>query len=258
MRVSQMDSRQPLDVTLLELAMLGRRLIVLDEVESTNDYLIERAADLPDGTLVIAESQTAGRGRRGRRWVAPKSAGLLFSILVKADGSFAVADFPKLTHLAAVAVAGGVEGAQIKWPNDVFVEGKKLAGILVEARGDCAVVGIGINADTREDEFPDDLDYPATSLRLVSGKPADREAFLSALIGRFRAWKRSPQPFAEFVEYQVKPISLLLGREIEYLRDGASERGWAVDLGPAGELVVDPGDGSRISLNSVDQVRLMF
>lgn len=252
-----MDARPPLDVTLLELALPGRRLIVLDEVESTNDYLTGRASELPDGAIVIAEKQTAGRGRRGRPWVAPKSAALLFSILVKAGDSFPVTDFPKLTHLAAVAVAGGVEGAQIKWPNDVYLDGKKLAGILVEARGDCAVVGIGVNADTREDEFPQDLDHPATSLRIASGKAVDREAFLCALLGRFNAWKGSPLPFADFIEQQVKPISLLLGREIEYLIDGHARRGWAIDLGAGGELLVDPGDGSRRLLNSVDQVRLV-
>ena len=252
-----MDSRRSLDATLLEQAMLGRKVIVLDEVESTNDYLMERASELPDGTIVIAEVQTAGRGRRGRAWVAPRSAALLFSILVKSKESFGVVDFSKLTHFAAVAVAGGVEGAQIKWPNDVYLNGKKLAGILVEARGDCAVVGIGLNVDTREDEFPDDLDHPATSLRIAAGKPVDREGFLCALVGRFKAWKASALPFAEFVELQVKPISLLLGREIEYLVEGESRRGWAVDLDPGGELVVDPGDGTRTALTSVDQVRLV-
>jgi BirA family biotin operon repressor/biotin-[acetyl-CoA-carboxylase] ligase len=257
MKSDPMGARQPLDVNLLELALLGRRLIVLDEVESTNDYLMERAAELADGSIVIAEAQTAGRGRRGRAWVAPRSAALLFSILVKADDTFTVEDFAKLTHLAAVAVAGGVEGAQIKWPNDIYLEGKKLAGILVEARGDCAVVGIGVNADTRENEFPDDLDHPATSLWIASGKPVDREAFLCALVGRFKAWKGSPLPFADFIGQQVKPISLLLGREIEYLADGDSRRGWAVDLGADGELVIDPGDGSRLALNSVEQVRLV-
>lgn len=249
-------ARRALDVALIEMALLGRRVIVLDEVGSTNDYLMARGDELPDGTLVIAEQQTAGRGRRGRAWVAPRSAALLFSILVKAGESFAVADFPKLTHLAAVAVAGGVEGAQIKWPNDIFLGGAKLAGILVEARGDRAVVGIGVNADTRADEFPPDLDYPATSLRIASGRAAEREAFLCALVGRFKAWKASPLPFADFIEQQVKPISLLLGREIEYVIEGAVRRGWAVDLGAGGELVVDPGDGSRQVLTSIDQVRL--
>jgi len=251
-----MEARRPLDVVLLESALIGRRVIVLDEVGSTNDYLMERAGELEDGAIVIAESQSSGRGRRGRAWVAPRSAALLFSILVKADQSFTVEDFAKLTHLAAVAVAGGVEGAQIKWPNDIYLDGRKLAGILVEARGDCAVVGVGVNADTREDEFPRELDCPATSLRIASGKPVDREAFLCALVARFKAWKGSPLPFGQFIEQQVKPISLLLGREIEYHLNGEAKRGWAVDLGAGGELVVDPGDGSRLALTSVDQVRL--
>ncbi|MGI9241071.1 MAG: biotin--[acetyl-CoA-carboxylase] ligase [Verrucomicrobiales bacterium] len=241
---------------MLESALLGRRVIVLDEVGSTNDYLLERSGELGDGAIVLAESQSDGRGRRGRAWVAPRYAALLCSILVKASDSFGVEDFAKLTHLAAVAVAGGVEGGQIKWPNDVFLDGRKLAGILVEARGDCAVVGIGVNADTREDEFPNDLDYPATSLRIASGKPVDREAFLCALVGRFKAWKKSPLPFDQFIKQEVKPISLLLGREIEYYADGILQRGWAVDLGARGELIVDPGDGSRLALTSVDQVRL--
>jgi BirA family biotin operon repressor/biotin-[acetyl-CoA-carboxylase] ligase len=227
----------------------------LDEVDSTNDYLMERAAELEDGAIVIAESQSAGRGRRGRAWFAPRSAALLFSILVKANDSFGSSQFPRLTHLAAVAVAGGIEGAQIKWPNDVYLDGRKLAGILVEARGDCAVVGIGVNVDTRAEEFPDDLDYPATSLRIASARPVDREAFLCALVGRFKAWKGSSLAFEEFIERELKPISLLLGREIEYTIEGEARRAWAVDLGPGGELVVDHGDGLRRSLTSVNRVR---
>ena len=96
----------------------------------------------------------------------------------------------------------------------------------------------------------------STVNKFFTGKPVDREAFLCALVGRFKAWKGSPMPFADFIELQVKPISLLLGREIEYQVDGVMRRGWAVDLAPGGELVVDPGDGSRLELNSVDQVRL--
>jgi len=251
-----MDERRPLDVVLLESALLGRRLIVLDEVESTNAYLMERAADFSDGTIVIAEEQTAGRGRRGRSWHAPRHAALLMSILVKDIEGFGVADFPKLTHLAAVAVAGGIEGAQIKWPNDIYLDGKKIAGILVEARGDAAVVGIGVNSDTREDEFPPELEQPATSLRIASGKPVDREAFLCALVSRFKAWKGSAMTFADFIEYQIKPISLLLGHEVEYAIDGEAHRGWVVDHSPTGEIVIDPGDGTRRNLNTVDQIRL--
>lgn len=257
--------RRPFDAVLLEQSLPGRPITVLGEVGSTNDYLLARAGELPDGAVVLAEEQAAGRGRRGRSWVAPRSAAVLMSILVKDRRSLPPEHFVRLTHIAGVAVAGGVEGAQIKWPNDVLLGGAKLAGILVESDGRHAVVGIGVNVDTREDEFPEELDQPATSLRIAAGRPVDRDAFVCALVRRFDAWLDCPLPFGAFVEQHVKPISYSLGKQVEFvLGDGAARRGTVVDLSASGELLVacegggPPGGvADVVALSSVDQVRTL-
>ncbi len=165
--------------------VIGRRVAVWNRVTSTND-LAARAAvsESNDGLVILAEEQTGGRGRRGRSWTSPAGSSILMSVLL----------FPKppiddpgwLTALGAVAVAEVVaqfEGldARIKWPNDVRVDRRKLAGILVE-RGQGTVLGIGLNVNV--DEFPEAIRDSATSLRLLVGRPLDRSELARALIQR--------------------------------------------------------------------------
>jgi BirA family biotin operon repressor/biotin-[acetyl-CoA-carboxylase] ligase len=174
----------------LETARIGRRIAVWNRVGSTND-LAGRAAGSAanDGLVILAEEQTAGRGRRGRSWSAPPASSLLMSVLLFPPPSL---DDPAwLTALGAVAVAEVVEdwtgrAAGIKWPNDVRVDGRKVAGILVE-RGPGAVLGIGLNGNVAEDDFPVDLRATATSLGILAGGPVDRSELARALIRRLDA-----------------------------------------------------------------------
>jgi BirA family biotin operon repressor/biotin-[acetyl-CoA-carboxylase] ligase len=165
--------------------VVGRRVAVWNRVESTNDLAAKAAiSQANDGLVILAEEQTKGRGRRGRSWASPPGSSILMSVLL--FPSPVLDDLGWLTALGAVAVAEvvaelvGVE-ARIKWPNDVRVEGKKLAGILVE-RGQGTVLGIGVNVNV--EDFPADLLDSATSLQRLSGRPFDRSEVARSLIQR--------------------------------------------------------------------------
>jgi BirA family biotin operon repressor/biotin-[acetyl-CoA-carboxylase] ligase len=166
---------------------IGRRIAVWSRVASTND-LAAAAASSPanEGLVIMAEEQTAGRGRLGRLWQAPRGSSILMSVLLFPPP---VLDVPRvLTALGAVAVAELVESllgrpAAIKWPNDVRIGGRKLAGILVE-RGAGCVVGIGLNANLGREELPPPLSQTATSLSREAGCPVDRSEVARELIGR--------------------------------------------------------------------------
>jgi BirA family biotin operon repressor/biotin-[acetyl-CoA-carboxylase] ligase len=172
---------------------LGTPLHLLAETTSTNDEAKSGAkAGEPHGATWVAESQTAGRGRQGRAWVSPRGENLLFSVLLRL--TCAPARLPPLALVAglaardAIARAAGGEaaaGVKLKWPNDVVVGGKKIAGVLVEAvlqgsRVEAVVVGIGVNVHTRD--FPDEIAARATSLALVSSEPPDRAEILADVL----------------------------------------------------------------------------
>jgi len=162
----------------------GWRLEVLEQAGSTNAVVHARAVSgEPAGLVVVAEAQTAGRGRLDRTWVSPPRAGLTMSVLLRPD--LPPARWPWLPLLTGVAVAGalreqaGVE-AVLKWPNDVLVDGRKLCGVLAEVPvPGAAVVGIGLNVTTRADELPHDR---ASSLALVGASTTDRGTLLRAVL----------------------------------------------------------------------------
>ena len=175
----------------LETARIGRRVAVWERVSSTSDIAARASGSRRnDGLVVLAESQTAGRGRRGRTWVAPTRTSILMSVLVfppdrRPDG------LAWLTALGALAASEVVEAftgrpARIKWPNDVRVEGLKVAGILVE-RGPGAVLGIGLNANHDPADVPPDIRARSTSLRALLGRPVDRSEVARSLILRLDA-----------------------------------------------------------------------
>ncbi len=170
---------------------VGRRVAVWNRVSSTNDLAARAAVSTAnEGLVVLAEEQSAGRGRRGRAWTAPPRSSILMSVLLFPDGPLAEPAW--LTALGAVAVAEVVSewagsDAAIKWPNDVRVGGRKLAGILVERGAGAAVVGIGVNANLAPADLPDELRGTATSLRILTGAPVDRSELARALIRRLDA-----------------------------------------------------------------------
>jgi BirA family transcriptional regulator, biotin operon repressor / biotin---[acetyl-CoA-carboxylase] ligase len=166
---------------------IGRRIAVWNRVASTNDLAARAAVSRAnEGLVVLAESQTAGRGRRGRHWSAPAGSSVLMSVLLFPPEP--LADSAWLTALGAVAVAEVVAEwtgaiAAIKWPNDVRVDKKKIAGILVE-RSTGAVLGIGLNANLRADDLPTEIRDGATSLRDLTGAAVDRSNLVRDLIRR--------------------------------------------------------------------------
>jgi BirA family biotin operon repressor/biotin-[acetyl-CoA-carboxylase] ligase len=174
-----------------EKSMFGRSFRYHDEIESTNveaKVLAQKGA--PEGTVVVAEAQTAGRGRLGRRWTSPAGKGLLFSVLLRPPLPMSEAHL--LTVVAAAAAAEAIEKhiggpVAIKWPNDLFIGDRKVGGILMEVSGeqdevDWVVLGMGLNVNTEFSELPVALRRTATSLKIVTGEPCDRSEVLASLL----------------------------------------------------------------------------
>ena len=163
----------------------AKDLRVLGVVSSTQRILADLLAkDAPDGTVVCADEQKEGRGRRGTRWVSPNAQGLLVSALVRPTPDITLR--PWLTTATGLAICDAVEtcgvAATLKWPNDVLVGREKIAGCLIEVNDDGVLIGIGLNVNGRADELPREAAIPATSLRLATGESHAREPLLAALL----------------------------------------------------------------------------
>ena len=218
------------------------------EIDSTNRWVLEQArAGAPEGLVGVADHQTAGRGRLGRAWTAPPGASLLASVLLRPRLP------PESLHLvtAAVALAAsdacragcGVEPA-LKWPNDLLVGDRKLAGVLAEADlgsagGPAVVVGIGINVNW-PDPLPHELEATATSLDRVAGRPVDREALLVDLLagleGRYAGLGSEAGRAALASEYRARCSTI--GRAVRVELADESFTGTAADVNDAGQLLV--------------------
>jgi BirA family biotin operon repressor/biotin-[acetyl-CoA-carboxylase] ligase len=198
-------SAEPLDpAALCAASPWGLPVQVVGEITSTNDELLRRGEEgAPSGTLLFAESQTAGRGQFRRPWNSAPGLGLWFSLLLRMEISDA--SIPSLSTFAAVALVRalrslGVTDAGIKEPNDILIGGHKVAGILVETRvgnDPFAVVGIGLNVNHTPEDFPEELRDRATSLAMITGTLLDRNTVAASLIGELgkmeRLMRESPQ-----------------------------------------------------------------
>jgi len=175
----------------LEESRIGNEIVVVEETESTNDLVwkaVERG--VPEGFVVFAERQTKGRGQYGRRWESAPYLGLWFSVLLRP--ALSLAESPKLTVLLAEIVAATIAdetscAPAIKWPNDIYLAGRKVAGVLVEGRkapngSYVAVAGSGINVSQTSDDFPDELRESAGSLAMATGKKISRSKLAIALL----------------------------------------------------------------------------
>lgn len=216
--------------------MIGRPRVHHRRTGSTNERARELAAGgAPHGTLVTAGEQTAGRGRQGRTWVAPPGSSVLMSVVLRR--------FDEMLPLAAtVAVCEALPvPARVKWPNDVWVEGRKLAGILVEGRPleEWAVLGIGVNVGVSE--FPADLRDIATSLRLA-GSDSSSEAVLERLLVSLDRWlgRSAAEVLAAW-----RSLDALRGFDVHW----AGGSGRAAGVNEAGALLVDT-DSGRVTLNA--------
>jgi BirA family biotin operon repressor/biotin-[acetyl-CoA-carboxylase] ligase len=175
----------------LDSAIIGRDIVVLDETTSTNDSVLERASPTtPEGLVVFAERQTAGRGQRNNSWESATGKGLWFSILVRPKIDIGAS--PQLAEWAARTVADTISKevalpATVKLPNDVVVAGKKIAGVLIEMRAQknashIAIVGIGVNVNHRTEDFSEELRARAISLAMALDREIDRYQFAVALL----------------------------------------------------------------------------
>ncbi|MCZ7604636.1 MAG: biotin--[acetyl-CoA-carboxylase] ligase [Planctomycetota bacterium] len=238
---------------------VGRKLQIFDQVSSTNETaweLIEADPKLKDGTVVLAESQTRGRGRMGREWHSAKGAGLWLSVVLKT--SVPPDKLAFLTGGAALAIANMLQQfihlpAEIKWPNDILIRGRKVCGILVEARSsqpDVYVLGIGLNVNQARTDFPESLRETATSLRLErpGARTLNRVRVLRPLLFylervylqiKKKKWDRLAEAWSEFVHMGGKQVSLEQG--------GQEYQGTVVK--------VHPSDGITLKLAGSDEQR---
>jgi BirA family biotin operon repressor/biotin-[acetyl-CoA-carboxylase] ligase len=171
--------------------IIGREIIVIEQTGSTNDAILQIAnANSDEGLVVFAEHQTAGRGQRGNRWESPARKGLWFSILLRPK--IDLANSPRLTAWAAEAISGAIQNEfsltpAIKLPNDVQIDGRKVAGVLIEMRAQekaahFAIAGIGVNVNQSLEDFPENLQDRAISLAMALGRQVDRQKFAIALL----------------------------------------------------------------------------
>lgn len=262
------------------LSRLGARVLLFREVDSTNACLLKHADSLPDGTIAAAEFQSSGRGRLGRAWNAPCGAGLLLSVLLhETEGSRLLA---QATLVAAAAVCEAIDASTdcrpgLRWPNDVTIDGRKVAGVLAETRrlsrpwsgvsapherpGErtaprALVIGIGINCLQQPAHFPPELSTKATSLEIASRQPIDRAMVGRALLAALDARLRMPVVTGAELMATVMHYWSDLGAPAT-LQQGQDEyRGSIVDLTADGELEVELEGGGRKRFGAATTTRI--
>ncbi len=229
----------------------------LDTVDSTNTVCAKMAREgAGQGTLVVAEAQTSGRGRRGRSWYSPAGASLYLSLLLRPE--MGMSESQRLTMLASVALAGVVRDlcridARIKWPNDLFVGRRKLAGILVEAeskgnRMDWMVLGVGLNVNTGG--FPPEIEHRATSLLRETGQRWCRSTILAHFVTEVEnLYRQCAGGDATELFSRWRDMSYTLGRRVK-TEQGFT--GYAEEVTPQGGLVIRGEGGNRIVVNAGD------
>lgn len=245
------------------LQRLGRRIYLHASIPSTNTFLLEHAAEAGDGAVAWAESQAAGRGRLGRRWLAPRGSSVLLSVLLLEPP-----DSPLRPHaalLGTVAACEAVETATdcapaVRWPNDVYLGGRKLGGVLAESSAGVGgvVIGVGLNCLQHRRHFTAELRDTATSLECESRHAIDRAAVAAALLARLDNWfvaaSREPAAWAKLREAWRQRCEDL-GRPVALEHDGRSFRGTAVDIAENGDLIVQLDHGGRRHFASANTTR---
>ena len=228
-------------VTPLLRSSFGRTYRYSETCTSTQDQLL--AGD-PEGTIAVCEEQSAGRGRRGRSWQSPPGRALLASILLRPPPSRTAAE---LTLVAGAVTAGLIEEAidapvGIKWPNDVLIDGKKVAGVLAEQRDQALVLGIGVNVNQTSGELPGGARLDPTSLRVATGREWDRAELLSGLVFELEAaYLNWLEDGLSAVAAALAQRDVLRGRRVQV--DAVT--GTACGIDTDGALLLDTPTGTR-------------
>jgi len=235
----------------LPVARIGRHVICFGEVDSTSDVAFGSAAQAPGEALVVtAEFQRGGRGRLGRRWICPRGAGVLASVLLPGTAEDWAPD--GLTLAAGVAVAEGVEAAagvatDLAWPNDVVIDGAKLAGVLVEVRDGRVVVGVGINVVAAP--APDEIGRSAVCLAGAAGRAVERIDVLRAVLAALDARAADlADGRADAVHDAWVRRCRMINRRVRVASADGDVAGRVVDVSPAEGLVLLTDAGRRLHL----------
>ena len=246
-------TKEELD-SLMDTRWAGKNIVYYDATDSTN-LRIKQLGDegAPHGTLAVADRQTAGRGRRGRAWESPAGGSIYMSLLLRPK--FRPDKASMLTVVAACSVAQGIKecedvNVQIKWPNDIIIEGRKLVGILTELSTQIdyinhVTVGIGINVNIQE--FPDEIRNTATSLRIECGHTVRRAPIIAAVMKHMEKNYETFLQTEDLTGLMEKYSALLVNKDKDVRIIGAKEQYQAHALGitPTGELIVRREDGTE-------------
>ena len=244
--------------SLLHNKIIGKNLIVLDSVNSTNDYLKKLGNEgCENGTVVAAREQTRGKGRLGRTWQSKKDDGISFSVLLRPN--VAPSEVSAITPLAGLAVCKAIReytklDCVIKWPNDIIIGRKKLVGILTEMSAEFdaveyVITGIGINVD--HTSFPEEIAFKATSLLLETGRHIDKNEFLACVLEHLENefvknnLELTPTALSEYTD-----LCATVGRSVTFQRGTRRISGMAVGVSEHGELKVMMSDGTICLVNS--------
>jgi len=232
---------------------IGRNIIHFNSIDSTNTKAKELARmDVSQGTIIIAEEQTLGRGKFGRPWSSPKFKGIWMSLILKPN--LEPTKVSNITLIGGAAVIEALEDlgvkAQIKWPNDIIFNKKKLGGILTEMScklnvTNYIVIGMGINVNSLSGDFPDELETIATSLRIETGLWFSRQKLLGSILNHFERLYEEyviENNFTSTIEI-CKRNSVLLGKEIRLYVKGMLVIAKAVDIDKEGLLIIQHKDG---------------
>ena len=237
-------------------------IIFLDEIDSTNTYLKQRAENgAKHGAVCIANAQTAGRGRRGRSFESKKGQGLFFSILLRPEEGTLPENLSAITAFAAVAVCDAIAKTvditpKIKWVNDILVEDKKLVGILSElslsaesGQVDYIVIGVGINVRQQAEDFSPEVRETATSLDILTGEYVSRVTLAANLIAAFDHMYQAQKRDAAALIARYRLLSCTIGRDIDVITATEKKMAYALDIDENCGLLVRYDDGEEDTLH---------
>jgi len=241
--------------------VIGKKAIhYYDTIGSTNDRAYELAEEgEEEGALVIAESQTSGRGRIGRKWVSPKAGGVYMSLILRPDAE--TDEIPAITLIAAIAIIRAIKktagvDARMKWPNDILAEGKKVCGILTEIKAqpdriDFLILGVGVNVNTPREKLP----LEGTSLKIVKSVPIERTELVKRILEEFESdYTRFQKKGFISMREECKAFSSVLGKRIRVLEHHHRIEGVAVDIDEKGALIIRKDNGVNQRIFSGDVV----
>ena len=232
--------------------LIGQNVVYFEAIDSTNT--VAKQNDYKDGTVIIAESQTAGKGRMGRIWESEQNTGIYMSIVLMPD--ITPERITMLTLVAGISVCNVLTKMccvdfKIKWPNDIVADGKKVCGILTEgvisSKQNKAVVGIGINVGNKS--FGDKLSDKASSIYMLTNKSFERESIINALLEEFEKAYNNYLEGKPFIKDYEK-LCININRQVTFVKDGKQISGTAVSVTDSGELVIKKEDGTTLNINS--------